>query len=263
MPRVTRDDVVISYSDEGRGKPLLLIHGHTFDRRIWDDVVAPLVAAGRRVLRPDLRGHGRSSCPDRGFHHRDHAADMVAVLEHAGATPAAVVGYSIGGAIALEMALEHPRATASLVLVDPVLPDRPFEPEFFANLKEVARTIRADGVEAAMVGPWLDGPLLRPSYRTPGVRERVREIVRDFPGADYVARERDRVERDWTVPERLPEIEVETVVVSAERTLPGFRAWADEIAASIPHARHEVVEGVGHLLPVEDPAALLGAWGVS
>ncbi len=253
MPYVDNDGVRIHYLDEGSGEPMLLIHGHTFDRRIWDDVMPGLLAAGQRVLRPDLRGHGLSDRPQQGYHHSHHAADMAAVLDDAGLTAATIVGYSVGGAVALEMALTMPERVGALVLVAPVLPDRPFEPEFFAVLKEVARTIRAEGVEAAMLGPWLDGALLATSRDAPGIRDKLIPILRDFPGAEYLATARDRVERDWTVPDRLAEITVPTVVLSGEHDLPGFRAWAAEIAAAIPVARLEVVAGRGHLLPLEDP----------
>jgi len=257
MPYVERDGVRIHYLDEGAGEPVLLIHGHTFDRRVWDEVAPPLADSGRRVLRPDLRGHGLSSRPDKGFHHSHHAADMAAVLDDAGVGPATVVGYSVGGAIALEMALTMPGRLRALVLVAPVLPDRPFEPEFFANLKEVAKAIRSDGLEAAMLGPWLEGPLLATSLGAPGVRERLVSMLRDFPGAEYLATERDRVERDWTVPDRLAEVDVPVVVVVGDRDMPGFRAWADEIAAAIPGAGSRVVEGHGHLVPITAPEAVV------
>ena len=117
--------------------------------------------------------------------------------------------------------------------------------------------MRELGVEAAMLGPWCDGPLFRTSLASsPGLRARLEAIVRDFPGADYLATARDRVERDWTVPDRLHEITCRTTVVSAALTLPGFRAWGDEIAATIPGARQVVIQGVGHLLPLECPERL-------
>ncbi len=256
MPYVERDEVRIHYLDEGTGDPVLLVHGHTFDRRVWDEVAPLLVDAGRRVIRPDLRGHGLSTRPDTGYHHSHHAADMAAVLGGAGAGSATVVGYSVGGAVALEMALTMPERVRALVLAAPVLPDRPFEPEFFATLKEVAATIRSAGVEAAMLGPWLEGPLLATSLDAPGVREKLVPMLRDFPGAEYLATERDRIERSWTVPDRLAEIDVPAAVLVGDRDMAGFRAWADEIAAAIPGASLRVVHDAGHLLPYTAADAL-------
>lgn len=262
MPYVDHDGIRIHYVDEGDGEPVLLLHGHTFDRRIWDDVVPGLLAAGKRVLRPDLRGHGLSDRPEKGYHHSHHAADMVALLDAVGVEAVTVVGYSVGGAVALEMALTTPERVRALVLVAPVLPDRPFEPEFFANLKEVARTIRAEGVEAAMLGPWLHGPLMTTCQDRPELRQRVVPILREFPGAEYLATERDRVEREWTIPDRLAEIANPATVLSGERDLPGFRAWAAEIAAGIPGATLESLPDCGHLVPFEAPKRILRVLGV-
>ena len=84
MPKATNGNVTLFYEDEGSGKPVLLIHGHTMDRRIWDPVMPGLRTADLRILRPDLRGHGRSTRPDFGYHVSHHASDMAAVLDDAG-----------------------------------------------------------------------------------------------------------------------------------------------------------------------------------
>ena len=63
MPEAQNGDVTIYYEDEGSGLPVLLIHGHTMDQRIWGPVMPSLLDAELRVLRPDLRGHGASPTP--------------------------------------------------------------------------------------------------------------------------------------------------------------------------------------------------------
>jgi 3-oxoadipate enol-lactonase len=253
MAEATNGDVTLYYEDEGSGEPVLLIHGHTMDRRIWDPVMPALLGAGLRVLRPDLRGHGRSTRPDFGYHVSHHAADMAVVLDSAGIDSATVVGYSIGGGIALEMALTIADRLRGLVLMSPVMPDRPFEPAFMDNLREVARVTRSQGVEAAMLGPWASNPLFAYSFSKPDVRETALAINRDFPGAEYLATERDRIERSWMVPDRLVEIVLPTVVIAGDCETPGFRAYAEEAAAGIPNARLEFFENCGHLLPLEEP----------
>jgi pimeloyl-ACP methyl ester carboxylesterase len=256
----TGHDVRLSWVAEGRGAEVLLIHGHTLDHRIWEEVAVRMRQAELRTLAYDLRGHGRSSRPESGYHWSNHAADVAAVMDAAGCRRCAVAGYSIGGGIALELALTMPERVRRLALLSPVLPDRPFEQAFFDNLREVASVVRSQGVRRAMLGPWLDSPLWEGSLETPGVRARLEEIVADFPGAEYLARARDRVEREWAVPERLGEIAAPTLVAVGERELPGFRSWASEIATGIPGARFEVLAGLGHLHLLQDPdrvAALL------
>jgi len=253
MPEVARDNVTISYSDQGVGRAVVLLHGHTFDRRVWLPVLGALGDDGLRVVRPDLRGHGRSSRPDTGYHVSHHAADVLAVLDDAGIRRAVVVGFSFGGGVALELAVSHPDRVRSLGLVATTMPDRRFEPVFMDNLRDVARVIRSDGVPAAMAGPWAASPLFAHSFTKPGIREAVAAIVRDFPGAEFLATERDRVERGWTVPERLGEIAVPTRILVGEREMAGFRAYADEAADGIPGAELEVVPDGGHVLPLEAP----------
>jgi pimeloyl-ACP methyl ester carboxylesterase len=253
MPDIFRDTVTISYSDEGSGRPVVLLHGHTFDRRMWDLVMPRLLEAGARIIRPDLRGHGRSTRPGSGYRVSHHAADVVALLDAVDAERAAIIGFSFGGGVALELAVTSSNRVAALGLTAPVMPDRPFEPVFMDNLREVARSIRSEGVAAAMAGPWLSSPLFAHSFTKHGIREQVAAIVRDFPGAEFLATERDRVERDWRLPDRLGEIAVPTRVMVGDHEMPGFRAFADEAASGIPGARLEVVPDCGHLLPLEAP----------
>jgi pimeloyl-ACP methyl ester carboxylesterase len=254
MREATNGDDTLYYDDEGTGAPVLLIHGHTMDRRIWDPVMPSLLDAGCRVLRPDLRGHGRSTRPDFGYHMSHHASDIAAVLNDAGIDRATVVGYSIGGGVALELAITMSDRINGLVLMSPVMPDRPFEPAFMENLREVARVTRSEGIEAAMLGPWASNPLFAHSFSKPGIRDAAMIINRDFQGAEYLATQRDRIEREWTVPERLSEICVPTSVIVGDSETPGFRAYAEEAAAGVPGARLEFLEDCGHLLPLEEPA---------
>ena len=258
MPETIQNGVALHYEVEGDGTPVLLIHGHTLDLSIWDDLVAPLVEAGHRVIRYDLRGHGRSDRPEKCYRTSDHAGDAFAVLDHAGMDHADVVGYSIGGGIALEMALAQSDRVRRLSLLSPVLPDRPFEADFFDNLRDVARVARSEGIRAAMVGPWMASPLWEASLRKPGLTDRLKTIVQDFPGAEYLASERDRGLRDWKVPDRLGDVAQPTLVMIGELEMPGFLAWASEIAEGIANATLEILDGMGHLHLLEDPERVAG-----
>lgn len=249
----TRDGTRLYHETAGDGAAILMVHGHTLDVRVWSDVRGPLNRAGLRTVAFDLRGHGRSSVPEHGYRMSDHAADALAVMDDCGIVRCAVVGYSIGGGIALELALTHPDRVARLALLSPVLPDRPFENEFFANLREVSRVARSRGIREAMLGPWMDSPLWVGSLDMPRVRERLEAIVGDFPGAEYLASARDRGDRSWLIPDRLSEILAPTLVAVGSEELPGFRGWASEIAAGIPGARLEILDGLGHLHLLQDP----------
>ena len=92
-------DVTIDYFAAGEGRPLVLVHGITESRRTWDPLLAPLIAAGYRVVAVDLRGHGASSkvAP---YDLATMAADLGAVLAEERIDDALVIGHSLGGAVA-------------------------------------------------------------------------------------------------------------------------------------------------------------------
>ena len=91
-------DVSIDYFTAGEGRPLALVHGITECRRTWDPLLAPMIAAGYRVIAVDLRGHGGSSrvAP---YDLATMAGDLGAVLQAEGADDALLVGHSLGGAV--------------------------------------------------------------------------------------------------------------------------------------------------------------------
>lgn len=90
--------VTIDYFAAGTGRPLVLVHGITESRRTWDPLVAPLIAAGHRVIAVDLRGHGDSSRVG-PYDLATMAGDLGAVLQTEEVDDALLVGHSLGGAV--------------------------------------------------------------------------------------------------------------------------------------------------------------------
>ena len=246
-----RDGVALHYVEEGAGEPMVLLHGHTLDLRVWDEPAPLWAAAGYRVIRYDQRGHGRSASPPAGYRFGDHAADLAALLRALDAAPAHVVGLSKGGGIALELALREPALVRSLSLVGPLVPDHPLSPELLDSFRRFARAIRAYGVERAVHAGWLQHPLIASAHELPAARQRVEAMLLEFPAGEYFATARDQADRDWKVVDRLPEIAVPTLVVSGERDVPDFAAMARLVTERVPGCRLEVVPGCGHLVPLE------------
>ena len=102
----------------GSGHPLVLIHGNTLDTRMWDDQFE-VFAQHYQVLRYDLRGFGKSSVPTREPY--THATDLRALTTHFGFDHAHIIGFSLGGEIAIDFALTYPEATDALVAIDSAL----------------------------------------------------------------------------------------------------------------------------------------------
>lgn len=121
MPQFRHGPVEIAYLDEGEGAPVVLIHGFASSKEVnWvlSSWIATLTGAGRRVIAPDNRGHGRSSkLYDPADYHTSRMADDVrALLEHLRLGPADVMGYSMGARIAAFLAYEYPAKVRSIVL---------------------------------------------------------------------------------------------------------------------------------------------------
>ena len=115
MPFAHRPDARIWWDQSGTGDPILLIMGHAYGADMWHRT-APELAASYRVIRFDNRGVGRSSDPAGPYSVPLMAEDALAVLDAAGAASAHVYGVSLGGAIALQLALDHPGRVRSLTL---------------------------------------------------------------------------------------------------------------------------------------------------
>ena len=115
MPFARRPDARIWWEQSGAGDPVLLIMGHAYGAGMWHRTV-PELAASYRVIRFDNRGAGRSSDPPGPYPVPLLADDALAVLDAAGAASAHVYGVSLGGAIALQLALDHPGRVRSLIL---------------------------------------------------------------------------------------------------------------------------------------------------
>jgi 3-oxoadipate enol-lactonase len=105
----------LAFSERGSGPPLLLIHGAMVTGRMFEPVIEPL-AARHRVIVPDLRGHGGSRGFPPPYTVEQLAQDLSDLLEKLGIASAAVLGYSQGGAVAQQLALEHPQQCNRLIL---------------------------------------------------------------------------------------------------------------------------------------------------
>ena len=105
----------LRYLVAGEGEPLVLVHGLGGAAANWL-ALAPLLLPGRRLIVPELPGHGGSSPLPAAPSLSPYADRLGLLLEHEAATPAAVVGHSLGGAVALRLALRRPESVSALVL---------------------------------------------------------------------------------------------------------------------------------------------------
>jgi pimeloyl-ACP methyl ester carboxylesterase len=131
--------------------PVVFLHGVTGSGRTWDWLPANIVR-GRRIVRVDLRGHGRSDHAPGTYDVPHYGGDVVAVLERVAARPAVLVGHSLGGVVAWWVAQTHPALVAAALLEDPPLcynGGAPPPPAFEAAFEALRATVVA-GQEAGL-----------------------------------------------------------------------------------------------------------------
>jgi len=100
----------------GSGDPLVLLHGGVVGMTMFDSIL-PELASGRQVISVDLQGHGRTADVDRPLSFESMADDIAALIKHLGFENADVMGLSLGGGVALQVAFRHPRSVRKLVVV--------------------------------------------------------------------------------------------------------------------------------------------------
>jgi len=265
MPFATTGDTLTYYEDESpappsarRETPAVLIHGHSADLRLWEPQVSALLDAGYRVVRYDVRGHGRSSVPPTGYSWEHYLADLRALLDHLRVGRTHLAGISMGGAIALQLALEAPERVASLTLLDSALPGFAYSPQFEDDVERLREAVRVEGPRAALERHWLTHPIFEGVRRHPKAFAALRRMVLDYPAADYLD-EAEYPPPERPAIERLHEVQAPALVVVGERDLPDFRIIADILAENLPLARKLVVPDAGHLPSLERPEVVNAA----
>jgi len=121
MHLIDCDGVNLYYEEQGSGPPLLFIHGLGSSARDWDQQIPEFSSRGYRVIAFDLRGHGQSDKPPGPYTLPLFAADTAALLERLGvdpANPAHVVGVSLGGGVAFQLAIDRPALVKTLTIVN-------------------------------------------------------------------------------------------------------------------------------------------------
>ena len=124
------------YEIHGVGQPLVLLHGGLGSGEMFGPVLS-LLAKQHRVVLPDLQGHGRTADIDRPIDFRLMADDIAALITQVGLENADVVGYSLGGGVALQLAVRHPAKVRRLVLVSANVRRDAIPPEMLAQQGQV------------------------------------------------------------------------------------------------------------------------------
>jgi len=128
--------IKLYYEIHGTGKPLILLHGGLGAIEMFGPNL-PALARGRQVVAVDLQGHGRTADIDRPLSVQLMADDIAALIKHLNLTSADIMGYSLGGGVALQTAIRHPEVVRKLVVVSTPFRRDAFYPDILAQQGQV------------------------------------------------------------------------------------------------------------------------------
>ena len=234
----------------GAGQPLVVLHGAYMTIDAMGEVV-PELAKTRQVIAVELQGHGRTADVDRPLSYEQMADDTAALLRHLGIEQADVFGYSMGGGVALQVAIRHPEVVRKLVLASVYYNNDGVYPEMLEAIETITP-------EAFAGTPW------REEY------DRIAPNPEDFPTLVAKLKELDLTFVGWP-PEDIQAIEAPALViigdsdvVRPEHTVEMFRLMGGGVAgdlAGLPSSRLAVLPGTTHVGLVERSDLLVSMIG--
>ncbi len=142
----------LDYPTHGAGRPLVLLHGGLMSGETFGPVL-PSLAAGHQVTAPDLQGHGRTADIDRPIDIRLMADDIAALIEHLGLEKPDLLGYSLGGGVALQTAVKYPQLVGKLVMVSANIRRDAIYPEMLSQQAQVGSAMVEFMKETPMYEP--------------------------------------------------------------------------------------------------------------
>lgn len=254
--KVLVNEVKLTVYEAGAGTPVLLLHGFTGSARSFERVFN-FLSENYRVFALDLIGHGESDAPEDWRRYSVEAAvfDIKTLLERLGLSKIVVLGYSMGGRIALSFACEYPSLVQALILesASPGLVNQEAREARIKSDWALAERIVRDGVEK-FVDYWENTPLFsHHASKNPQAAAREREIrlsqrARGLAGSlkgGGTGSQRPR----W---DELPLLEIPTLLLTGSQDLK-FENIAEEMQRHMPYAQHARIPNAGHTIHLEAP----------
>ncbi|MDR3578138.1 MAG: alpha/beta hydrolase [Anaerolineaceae bacterium] len=232
--------ISLYYQVYGSGEPLILLHGGVGSIEMFGEVI-PLLAAGRRVIAVDLQAHGRTEDIDCPMTFEAMADDIAALIQYLGLERSDVMGYSLGGGVALQTAIRHAQLIRKLVLVSTAFKTDGWYPEVLAGM--------------AQMGPEDSEPMKQtPMYQN---YASIAPRLQDWPVLLTKLGNLLRQEYDWTEPVARVKIPTMIVIGDADSIRPlhavelfgllgGGRVDAGWDGSGMSNARLAVLPGITH-----------------
>jgi pimeloyl-ACP methyl ester carboxylesterase len=249
------DDIDVAWFEAGRGEPLILIHGLADDHRAWRRTVPDLMLR-HRVVMYDLRGHGETDLgrPDGTL--RQLGDDLIALMDALRIDRADIAGFSLGGTIAMRVAIDHSPRVRKLALVATSSRVGRAAAEWYRKRVEMVDRDDPD-LLTTMEKDTADVYAESPSELEEGLLIR-RQSTTDPRGYANACAAMAAL-HDAPLDSELPRITAPTLIVASERDRHCPPKAAEIIAAGIKGSRLDVMPEAGHPIPVEKPCELAHA----
>lgn len=235
---------------------VVLLHGFTGSTKTWHEVIEHL-PSDIRTIAVDLTGHGNSSVkvPVARYQMQEQIEDLQALVVHLGLTTFTLIGYSMGGRLALAYACTYPQHLSMLILesASPGIEDRRDRAVRIEADERLAMRIEHEGLEA-FVDFWEDIPLFHSQKQLSGQKKkaiRAERMEQDPSGLASSLRGIGTGQQPSFWPQ-LPEIPIPVVCITGEYDVK-FKVIAENMSSLLKNGLHIEVLGVGHAIHVENP----------
>lgn len=248
----------LAYELDGSGSPLLVLHGFTGSSADWAQML-PELTAHHTVIAPDIIGHGHSPAPSEpsAYQIEQAVADLLALLDRLDYVEFDLLGYSMGGRVAMALAATAPQRVRHMILesASPGIADPQERAARAAADDHLADRIEGEGLEW-FVDHWAGIPLFASQSRLPETARtalRKRRLCGSARGYANSLRGMGagRMTPLW---DRLPYLPLPTLVISGELDQK-YAAIGEQIARIMPRAEHVIVPDAGHTVHLEAPQA--------
>jgi len=241
------------YEEKGKGPVVILLHGHTLDRRMWEPQMRALTKH-YRVICPDLRGYGRSSKIIEGQHFT-HTDDVIAFMDSLHIEKANIVGLSMGSFIASEMLAMYPERFITATLASGNIrnrpgPSTPFSEEEQAKMDAEIAANKANGIDN-WKREWIEKLVGGGGSQAERIRKSLTKQVMDWDGYSLLYREG----RYYYANEAMEILKakcptVPTLILSGENE---HKSPRNPMLKYLPNGRQEVIKDCGHMSNMERP----------
>ncbi|WP_088239598.1 alpha/beta fold hydrolase [Calothrix rhizosoleniae] len=253
MPKIQANGIEVFYNISGTGEPLLLLAGFACDNSYWS-LMMPHLTKKYQVIRVDNRGVGRSSTPTQPYSIKEIARDVAVLLEHLCIDSISVIGHSMGGQIAQELALNDPTKVQNLILISSWAQANSIFHTIIESWGDLPQILDWQQYQKIIL-PWVftDKFLSTPLAIAQILQMAINYPFRPTPQGLY---DQSRAILNTDTSDRISEISCPTLVMVGKQDILTPVAFSQQLAQLIPYAEIALIENCGHGLLIESPHAV-------